>query len=264
MKRIGIVGGGHMGEAFIKALDKQYDVVVCEKRAKRQAHLRKTYRVQTQDIKDFIHSCDVFLVAVKPQDIDSFLKEIKALEARKVLVLSIAAGLSISFLEKAAGKNAHVIRAMPNLPIMVQQGVTALCQGSQVTAKEVRFAIEIFSQVGKVILVHEQLMDAITAVSGSGPGYVYFFAEQMIEAGKALGLSDQLSKDLVIQTFLGSVKLMSQQKESPAILRSKVTSKAGTTQAALDVFLENKMDLVFRKALKAAKKRSQDLSRRST
>jgi pyrroline-5-carboxylate reductase len=140
--------------------------------------------------------------------------------------------------------------------------VIALSGGHWANRRELKQAQEIFGLIGKVFLIKESLMDAVTAVSGSGPGYIYFFAEQMIASAKKLGFARSVAEDLVIQTFVGSVLLMVQSKESPDRLCAQVASKGGTTQEALNVLLNKKMDRVFYQALKSARDRSQMLSRK--
>lgn len=262
MIKIGIIGGGHMGEAMMSAFKKDYGVIVCEKDLQRQRILQKRHGVKSSNVRDLVKNCHVVLIAVKPQDVDVLVDDLKLCDLQQKLVISVAAGISTSLLEKNIGGQVHVVRAMPNLPVKVRQGVIALSKGRWATQKEIQKAKEIFELVGKVFLVKESLMDAVTAVSGSGPGYVYFFAEQMINSAKVLGFSQKVAEELVVQTFLGSAVLMAQSSQGPEQLRVQVASKGGTTQEALNIFLKNKVDRVLLKALKAARDRSQTLSKR--
>ena len=149
---------------------------------------------------------------------------------------------------------------MPNMPAMIGEGITAVCAGKYAKAVDLKAACKIFDYLGKTVVVKENLMDAITAVSGSGPAYVFFFMECLIKSAEALGLKSDLSKELVMATFLGSVHLLEKQSIEPGILRAKVISKGGTTAAALDVFLKGKFNHLVYQALFAAKKCAKELS----
>lgn len=261
-KKIGIIGGGNMGQALIAALYKKYDLIFCEKSLKVRRYLCKKYKIQFQQCKNLVEQCDIIILAVKPQDIDTVLVAIRRCK-KKNLVISIAAGITTHYIEKKTIGQKRVIRAMPNLPVKMQRGVTALCQGRYATKADLRLACIIFSLLGTSVIVQERLMNAVTAVSGSGPGYVYLFAEEMIKAARSLGLPMSLAKTLVLETFLGSMMLLQQTKEDPSALRIQVSSKGGTTQAAVQVFLKNKMNVIFKQALEAAVQKAQELSRRS-
>ena len=178
------------------------------------------------------------------------------------LVISIAAGITISYLEKKLGKKARVIRTMPNLPAQIGEGITAIARGSLAKAGDVKTAVNIFSCVGETAVVNEDLIDAVTAVSGSGPAYVFHFVENLMKASQALGLNKELSAKLVTQTLLGSAHLLAQSKEDAGRLREKVASKGGTTQAALNVLKKQRVGTAFKKALAAAQKRAKELSKK--
>ncbi len=262
MTTMGIIGGGNMGEAMMSAFKKDHNVIVCEKNLKRQSILKKRHGVKIAHLKELIKESRIVFIAVKPQDIRDVLDDMRFCDVKQKLIISVAAGISTSLLEKTIGGHVHVVRAMPNLPVKIRQGVIALSGGRWVHQKELKQAQKIFALMGKVFLVKETMMDAVTAVSGSGPGYVYFFAEQMIISAKKLGFSQSVAEDLVVQTFLGSALLLAQSSQNPQELRVQVASKGGTTQEALNVFLNKKMDQVFYHALKAARDRSRVLSRR--
>ena len=150
---------------------------------------------------------------------------------------------------------------MPNLPAQVGKAMTAICQGEDATEADVSIAAEIFDSIGKSIVIEEKFMDAITAVSGSGPAYVFLFVECLEKAAQALGLNEKLSKELVRQTLRGSLNLLEKSGEEARVLRQKVTSKGGTTEAALEVLLKNNIEKIFTEALLAAKKRAGELSK---
>lgn len=262
MYKIGIIGGGNMGEAILARTRKHYSVCVSEKDLTRQKYLEKTYHVASFDIPLLVKSSSVIIVAVKPQDMGGALKEIGSVVTRSQPVISIAAGITTQFIEKILGKNIRVVRTMPNMPALIGEGMTAICGGRFAKKSDIDLTGSIFNNLGKTVIVSEESMDAITAVSGSGPAYVYLFMECIIKAAKSLGLKEKLAADLIKQTFLGSINLLLKRNEDPAILRAKVTSKGGTTAAALDVFMHKGIDKIINEALKAAKKRARALSKK--
>ena len=261
MKKIAIIGGGNMGAAILGGIKGRYSVIVCEKDATKVKFLQKKYRVKIADLREAVGQSDIILLAVKPQDFEQVLAEIKADLISSKLVISIAAGITTKYIEKKLGASARVIRCMPNLPLLVGQGITGICRGRRATNTDEQLAANIFKSVGEVVLVQEKWMDAVTAVSGSGPAYVFLFVECWLKAAKNLGFSDEQSKALVISTLKGSLALLEKSKDSPEVLRAKVTSKGGTTQAAMDVFARRKFDQIFTEALAAAKKRAKELAK---
>ncbi|MDP8265455.1 MAG: pyrroline-5-carboxylate reductase [Candidatus Aceula meridiana] len=261
MREIGIIGGGNMGEAILAAIRKSYCVSVCEASRKRQKYLQKTYRIKIQDLATLAKSCSVLILAVKPQSMSEVLNELKTLIKKNTLVISIAAGITTQYIEKKLTGKVRVVRTMPNLPAQIQMGMTALCKGKKAMSTDLKIAAGIFNKIGATLVVKEIQMDAVTAISGSGPGYVYFFMEQMIAAAMSLGLSKKVAKEFVIKTIGGSVCLALVKGEDAASLLEKVTSKGGTTQAALDVFKKKKFASIMREATKAAAQRAKKLSR---
>jgi pyrroline-5-carboxylate reductase len=260
MKNIGIIGGGNMGEAILAGIRKDYGVVVSEKDQKRRRYLKRNYRLPLKDIRALVRSSEVIILAVKPQDMDSVLQEIRPVIDQRKLVISIAAGIRTSFIEKRLG-HVKVVRTMPNMPTMVKEGMTAICNGKYANHSDLKKTSQLFQHIGRTVIIREEFMDAVTAVSGSGPAYVFLFVECLLKAAEKLGLGTSLSKELVIQTFLGSLKLLSERKEEPGPLRAKVTSKGGTTQAAMDVFMRYRIDVIIAQALRNAKKRARQLSK---
>ncbi len=262
MRKIGIIGAGNMGEAIFASAKKKFSIFLCESGRKRQNYLRKIYGVKTKSLLELVKFCDVLILAVKPQNIDEILGQLKDIPIKNKLIISIAAGVTTSYVEKKIHKSVRVIRTMPNLPVQIQQGMTAICKGKNAKQADIKLACSIFDILGQTVVVQEKAIDAITAVSGSGPGYVYLFMEQMIKSAKFLGLNEKLAKQLVEQTFSGSVALLKQSKQDAQSLRIKVSSKGGTTQAAVDFFLKKKIDVIFNQALSAAQKKAKTLSRR--
>jgi pyrroline-5-carboxylate reductase len=258
---IGIIGGGNMGEALIKGL-KDERVCVSEANSARASFLKKKYKVKTGAISDVIENAKVVILAVKPQDMESALKEIgDGPRLKDKLFISIAAGLTTKFFEKHLGQKVRMIRTMPNMPALIAEGITAIAGGKYATVSDLKLAQKLLSSIGKTILVKESQIDAVTAVSGSGPAYVFLFVEQWIAAAKDLGLNETQAGALVYQTLIGSAHLLEKSTFDAGTLRAKVTSKGGTTQAALDVFSKAKFDQLVKKALAAADKRAKELAK---
>ncbi len=261
MKTIGVIGGGNMGGAIIAGICQSYKTYVCEKDRQRAAFLKRKYRVGLRDIREIAQTCDVVILAVKPQDIDASLQMIQGVLRKDALIISVAAGITTQYLEQALLHGVKVVRVMPNMPAQVGEGITGVAPGHDARRKDTECACRIFQSVGKTVVINEDMMDALTAVSGSGPAYVFLFAECMIKAAKALGFSDCLAQTLVYQTLSGSVCQLLASPDDVAVLRKRVTSKGGTTEAALKVFQQAKIEKIFHNALKAAEKRSKALAR---
>lgn len=262
MSKIGLIGGGNMGEAIIGAVGKKYPVSVHEKDAGRCDFLKQTYQTKIFDLKNLVVDSNILIVAVKPQDIEDVLKEISKVITPEKLVVSIAAGITTAYIEKTLGKNIKVVRTMPNLPAMIGQGMTGVSAGQYAKEPDVATVCRIFELLGKTLVVKEELMDAVTAVSGSGPAYVFLFIECLINAAQKLGLNAGMSKELVMTTFIGSLHLLQEKNLDPADMRIKVTSKGGTTEAALETFKQKNLESILTKGLQAAHKRAGELARR--
>jgi pyrroline-5-carboxylate reductase len=258
---VGIIGGGNMGMAIINGIRRQFHVLVSEKDPARSQVLKKKYRLSSVDILNLVKKSHVIVLAVKPQDFEDVLSEINEFVSTKHLIISIAAGITCSYIEKRLPQGTRVIRTMPNLPAQVGMGVTAICCGLNAKKSDLTLAQKIFQGVGETLVVQERLIDAITAVSGSGPAYVFLFVECLLSAAQELGLNSQDSRTLVLETLKGSLKMLETSSEDPLTLRLKVTSKGGTTQAATDVFMKYNMELIFNEALKAAANRAKELSK---
>ena len=259
--KIGIIGGGNMGGAIIGGICKKYNVSVCEQDQKRCQWLNRKYKVAAGNLKTIVGKSQVIILAVKPQNFDSILKELQSLVSQDQLIISSAAGITCRYIGKRLGAKIRVIRTMPNLPAQVGEGITAICAGKTAKNKDLILAQQLFSSVGATIVVEEKYMDAITAASGSGPAYVFLFIESLTKAVRSLGFDETLAKALVAQTIKGSLGLLDSQGGDAAAMRARVTSKGGTTQAAMDVFAKNNFEKTFKTALGAAKKRAKELSK---
>ncbi|MBU0468759.1 MAG: pyrroline-5-carboxylate reductase [Candidatus Omnitrophica bacterium] len=260
--KIAIIGCGNMGMSILVGIYKNNKVMVCESDPKKKQFLKRKYKVTVCDLRTAIDDSQIIVLAVKPQVFPEILEAIKAFSIKDKLFVSIAAGITTSYIEKELGKNVRVIRTMPNLPVQVKQGITAVCNGKNSNDKDLSLVIDIFNEIGATVVVEEKMMDAVTAVSGSGPAYVFLFVECMVKAAWSLGLDESASKELVLQTLKGSLSLLENSDEDASVLRAKVTSKGGTTQAALEVFAKEKIEKTFKTALLSAKKRAKELSRR--
>lgn len=266
MKKLVLVGGGNMGEALVAGLIrskrwKPSQITVTDVRADQLAHLRKKYRVSTSpDNRWAARETDILVLAVKPQHMKHVLEELGPVMRKTQLVLSIAAGIPTRFIESFLAKGVPVIRVMPNTPSLIGLGAAAVARGQWATKSHEAIAAGILSTVGTVVTVSERDIDAVTAVSGSGPAYVFFLAEMMKEIGADLGLAPHVADTLVRQTVRGAGQLLAQSHEEPQTLRQRVTSPGGTTEAALKILEQRKVRSIFAQALKRAAQRSQELS----
>lgn len=281
MARIAIIGGGNMGEALLAGvLRAGYDaknVVISEKVADRADHLAHTYGVRAASIDEAIENSAFVILAVKPGDVESVVAQIAAAATQagpsdvdQVLV-SVAAGVTTAFFESRLPAGSPVIRVMPNTPALVGAGVSTLAGGRFATAEQLAAAAELFTGVGQALVVPESQMDAVTAVSGSGPAYFFLFVEALVDAGVAAGLSRAVATDLAVQTMAGSAAMLLDRRESAAAtaggrpdmsaaeLRAMVTSPGGTTAAGLRELERGGLRAAVAAAVEAAKTRSEQL-----
>jgi pyrroline-5-carboxylate reductase len=202
---------------------------------------------------------DVIILCVKPQVMDEVLKEIESGLSEKQLVISIAAGISIKGIQAKIGQAIPLVRAMPNTPAVIQEGVTALSGCRGLPTEHLNFAQSLFESVGKVVVVDESLMDAVTGLSGSGPAYVYLAIEALIDGGVRVGIPRNVAHILAVQTVLGSAKMVRETGEHPAVLKDRVTSPGGTTIAGLQRLEEGGLRATLIEAVEAATHRSREL-----
>jgi pyrroline-5-carboxylate reductase len=267
-KKVGIIGCGNMGEALIKGLVNsrlvsKKNLFVSDVREGCLKNLKESYGISTfLSNREVVSKSDIIILAVKPQVIEGVLKEIATAVKPSHLIISVAAGITLRFLSKHLGEKAKVIRAMPNTPALVQEGVTALCSGKGIQEEDLQTAQKIFQSVGKVVIVDESLMDAVTGLSGSGPAYFLFILEALIDAGVKMGLSRETATILTVQTCLGTMKLLLATSEHPAKLKDKVTSPGGTTIYGLHALEEGGVRGSLISAVEAATMRSRELGKR--
>lgn len=260
---IGFLGGGNMAEAMIKGMivKGMKDISVSEPREERRLQLQETYGIRvTASNAEVVSACDIIFLAVKPQNMETVLNEITASVNDTKTVVSIAAGIKLSYLQSKLGTK-RLIRVMPNTPALVQEGMSVMSLCGCSYGPELNVVKSILMSIGKVLTLPEEMMDAVTALSGSGPAFVALFAEAMIESGQNMGLSAADSAELAVQTLLGTARLLDSGMP-PDRLRIMVTSPGGTTEAGLKIFEERSMRAVVNEAILAAMKRSEELGRR--
>jgi len=262
--KVAVIGAGVMGEALIAALIsygvKPEFITISEKREERAAELIAKYSIKAAPLAANVESADALLLVVKPQDMGAVLEEIKASINPAAVVITFAAGKSISFISNGLGTGNPVVRVMPNTPTLVGAGMAAASMGAGVTEAQKSFVLGFLGATGKVIEVAEDLQDAVTATSGSGPAYFFAFVEAMVAGAKQLGLNDADATTLTVQTIVGAAKLLDESGKSATTLRENVTSPNGTTAAALASFASNDLNSMVAKAMKAASDRSQELA----
>jgi pyrroline-5-carboxylate reductase len=262
--RIAILGTGKIGESLLAGLRSSdwADIVASSRRQERADELNERHGVETTTSnEDAIRGADVVVLAVKPQDIETLLGEIGHLLTPEQTVLSIAAAIPTAKIERHVAADVPVVRAMPNTPATVHEGIAGMCPGRHAGREHLDRAGTVLRAVGDVVEVPEEHMDAITAVSGSGPAYFALLAEAMIEAGILLGLSREISTKLVVQTMLGTAKLLRDENMHPVELRETVTSPGGTTIRAIRELEQAGVRAAFLNAINAAMERSKELAR---
>ncbi|MEO8476035.1 MAG: pyrroline-5-carboxylate reductase [Actinomycetota bacterium] len=265
-RRIAILGGGKMGEALISGLIRSGgrradEIMVTNRREERALELAGKYGITaTMDNAEAAQWADVLVLMAKPQDIETLLGQIRAHVTSDDLVISFAAGVRTSFVEMHIPDIVPVVRVMSNVPVMVDEAMSVISPGSTATEAHLVLTEELLGYVGKVLRLEEKHLDAVTATSGSGPAYFFLLAEAMIEACILLGLSRDVATELIIQTMLGSAKMLRDTGTHPVELREMVTSPGGTTIAAIRHLEEAGVRAAFLNAIDAACTRSLELA----
>jgi pyrroline-5-carboxylate reductase len=261
---VAIIGAGVMGETLLSGLiragRRTEDLLVGEKRRERAVELEERYGVAVVSNTDAAQKADTVVLVVKPQDMGDLLAELSAVIRPGQLVVSLAADITTAFIETRLPEGVAVVRVMPNTPALVDEGMAAISRGSHCDESHLAEAESLMASTGRVIQVPERQQDAVTAISGSGPAYLFFVVESMIEAGVHLGLPRSTASELVVQTVVGSAKLLRETGEHPTVLRERVTSPGGTTAAALRELEDHKVRAAFLTAVEAARDRSRSLA----
>jgi pyrroline-5-carboxylate reductase len=264
--KIGFLGGGRMAEALIKGilhagLTESSQIIAVDPDKDRRQFLDESFAISTGKLHSMLSDCAIVILAVKPQIMGRLLEECAEWLTGKHLVISIAAGIPIPFIEGRLAAGCRVIRVMPNTPALVLQGASALSGGANATSDDMETAIQIFSAIGKSIVLPENYLDAVTGLSGSGPAYVFQFIDALVDGGVKVGLSRQDAETLVLQTVLGSVKLAMETGKHPALLTAMVTSPGGTTIAGLHELEKAGFKEGIMTAVEAATRRSEELGK---
>lgn len=259
-----IIGAGVMGETLLSGLvraGRRVDLlIVGEKRTERARELEERYGVAVLSNQEAAEKADTVALVVKPQDMASVLEEIAPVLRPGQLLVSLAAGITTAFIESRVPDGVAVVRVMPNTPALVDEGMAAISPGSHCDDAHLAEAEALLASTGRVVRVPEKQQDAVTAISGSGPAYIFFVVESMIEAGVHLGLPRATASELVIQTLVGSAKMLRETGTHPVVLREQVTSPGGTTASALRELEVHKVRAAFLAAMESARDRSRELA----
>jgi pyrroline-5-carboxylate reductase len=265
-RTIALLGAGKIGESLLAGLlssgtRKPGEIVATGRRDERLQEIAERHGVQTtRSNAEAVAGAALVVIAVKPQDFDTLLGEIGGLLTPDQTVLSVAAAIPTAQIEARLATGVPVVRAMPNAPSLVHEGMAGICAGAHAGDEHLALAEEVLTQLGSVVRVPERAMDAVTAVSGSGPAYFALLAEGMIEAGILLGLSREVSTQLVVQTMLGTARLLRDEKMHPVELREGVTSPGGTTIRAIQELENAGVRAALFNAIQAAMERSKELA----
>ena len=260
---IAILGAGKMGEALLSGLLRAGrpagDVAAVVRRPARAQELRSAYGIPVLSVAEAAKQADTLVLGVKPQDMGRMLDELAGLVSAQQLLISIAAGITTSFIEQRRPAQTPVVRVMTNTPALVDEAMSVVSAGSFAGEEHLRQAEELFTPLGKVIRIPEYQQDAATALSGSGPAYVFYLIEAMVDAGVLLGLPRQTALEMVAQTVYGAATMLRDSGEHPVILRDAVTSPAGTTIAAVRELEKHGVRAAFLAAIEAARDRGREL-----
>jgi len=264
LARIAVLGAGKMGEALLSGMLRagraREELIATERHPERAAMLRERYGVEIVSNVDAVKSAETLILTVKPQDMGALLDEIGSLVSPDQLVVSVAAGIPTSFIEKRLPDGVPVIRVMSNTAVFVDQAMSAISAGSHTTGEHLQHAEDLLAPVGQVIRVPESQQDAVTALSGSGPAYFFYLVEAMTDAGILLGLPRAVAHDLIVQTAIGAATMLRESGEHPVMLREAVMSPAGTTIAAIREMENHGVRAALLAALEAARDRSRELA----
>jgi len=263
---LGIIGCGKMAYAILKGILGRSSVdfagiYVNDIDPERASLFSREFKTVVAEQDELVSTCDIIIIAVKPHQVRQVLRSTESSWDAKRLLVSIAAGITTSTIEKEIGFNLPVIRVMPNTPCLIGEGVAAVAGGSHASPADVELVREMFSELGLAVVVEEKYMDAVTAISGSGPAFAFLVAEAMINAGVLVGLDSNLSRNLVLNTLRGSIGMLQQTGEHPAVLRDQVCSPGGTTIAGVKQLEETGIRNAFFQAIEKAFQRSIELGK---
>ena len=263
MNKLVFIGAGNMAEALIKGIISDgvcpaENIVVTDIREEQLEYFNATYKVAGLVDNDLaVQGADVVVLAVKPQLFEEVLPPLAGLDA---LVISIAAGVPITKISALLGEKARVVRVMPNTPALLKCGAAGVSRGPNATEADEALTLRLMEAVGLAAIVEEDALHTVTAVSGSGPAYFFYMAEAMVASAEEMGMDSDLARELAAQTMIGAGRMIAETGVAPGELRKRVTSKGGTTAAAIGVFEELGWDDIVKKAMQACDRRSRELA----
>lgn len=243
-KKIGFIGAGTMAKAIIYGLINsgriKVDNITASEISDEQARkVSKEINIKViKDNQELVKNSDIIILSIKPHNLEPVLYEVKDFITPNKLIISIAAGVSTDFIEDIVGHKINVVRAMPNTPAVINEGMTAVCKGRKVTDDNIKLVIDLFQSIGRCIEVPEKMFNAVTAINGSGPAFIYLMIEAMADGGVKLGLTKKSALELAAQTFLGAAKMVVESGTHPSVLKDDVTTPGGCTIAGLLVMEE--------------------------
>jgi pyrroline-5-carboxylate reductase len=264
--KIAVIGAGNIGGALLGGILKSRlaepkDVVATDAREERRRDLEQQWKIKTlpADNRKAVEGRDVVILAVKPYVVPAVLEELRGGLRENQIVITVAAGVPLALYEAVLGKRIPLFRAMPNIPVVVDEGATAVAGNEATTAEQRKVVEKIFGALGCIVFVEESHLDAVTALSGSGPAYIYMVIEALIDGGKKMGLSQEVATRLTEQTVLGAAKLVRDSKLHPAVLRDEVVTPGGTTIAAIHELETHGLRAMLISAVETATKRSKEI-----
>jgi pyrroline-5-carboxylate reductase len=264
--KIAVIGAGNIGGALLGGILKSRlaepkDVVATDAREERRRELEQQWKIKTlpADNRKAVEGRDVVILAVKPYVVPAVLEELRGGLRENQIVITVAAGVPLALYEAVLGKRIPLFRAMPNIPVVVDEGATAVAGNEATTAEQRKVVEKIFGALGCIVFVEESHLDAVTALSGSGPAYIYMVIEALIDGGKKMGLSQEVATRLTEQTVLGAAKLVRDSKLHPAVLRDEVVTPGGTTIAAIHELETHGLRAMLISAVETATKRSKEI-----
>lgn len=260
---IAILGAGKMGEALLSGMlragEAPSGVIAAVRRPSREAELRDRYGIGVTDAADAAGRAGTLVITVKPQDMPALLAEISSRVAPGTLIISVAAGITTAFIESRLAAEAAVVRVMSNTPVLVDEAMSVISAGRHASEEHLRRTEDLLRPVGRVLRIPESQQDAATALSGSGPAYVYFLVEAMVDAGILLGMPRNTALEMVKQAVFGAATMLRESGEHPVLLREAVTSPGGTTISAIRELERHGVRAAFLAAIEAARDRSREL-----
>ena len=264
--KLGVIGAGHMGEALLRGVIKanclpHNSIVAYDPVRKREQVLAMEFGILCAENNTIPGSGPHVVLAVKPQVMPDVLAEIRPVVREDATIMSIAAGITTAYIDEHLGGKGHIVRIMPNTPIMVGAGVAAVARGPRAPPEDVHWAQRLFASGGLSVVMEESLMDAVTGLSGTGPAYLFYLVEAMVAAAEAEGMDPDVAEMLATQTCIGAARLLSQTKQRPEELRAAVATPGGTTERAMNILDESGVKQKIIDAVRGATQRSRELGK---